>query len=89
MFDRKDYTLDCGKLRAYAWPGGYPMYYVTKNRGVLCPDCANLPECTQATDLDCREDRQWLIVAANVNYEDNDMYCDHCGKQIEQAYREE
>ena len=32
---------DTGQYPAYAWPGGYPVYYVTADSGVLCPKCAN------------------------------------------------
>ncbi len=69
-------------LDAYAWPGGYPMFYVTKDCGVLCPDCAN-----KEIDL-CNDphDPQWYIIGADVNYEDTGLYCDNCNKLIEAAY---
>ena len=38
MFRRRDYQTESGKLMAYAWPGGYPLYYVCKDGGVLCPE---------------------------------------------------
>lgn len=85
MFKKEYYLLESGKLQAYAWPGGYPLYYLTADNGVLCPDCASLPECT----WDSGEDEQWDIVAAGGNWEDDSLYCDHCGKQIESAYGED
>jgi hypothetical protein len=30
-----------GKLPAYAWPGGYPIVYMARDNGILCPRCAN------------------------------------------------
>jgi hypothetical protein len=27
-----------GKIPSHAWPGGYPLYYITKDGGVLSPD---------------------------------------------------
>ncbi len=30
-----------GQLSSYAWPGGYPIYYLDGESGVLCPKCAN------------------------------------------------
>jgi len=77
--------LENGKLPAYAWPGGYPMFYIAADNGVLCPDCANSAECKQA-EIDCQDDKQWLIVNYDINYEDNCLFCDNCNKQIESAY---
>lgn len=73
-----------GKLPAYAWPGGYPMYYLTADNGVLCPDCANQPD----VDYTDPHDKQWHIVAGDVHWEGEAMQCDHCNGQIESAYGE-
>jgi hypothetical protein len=70
---------------SYAFPGGYPLFYVCKDGGVLCPDCANGKECRQAT-TDCPDDAQWYLVGAGINYEDDTLYCNHCERQIESAY---
>jgi hypothetical protein len=77
-------------LDFYAWPGGYPMYYVTKDNGVLCPQCANDNSalCLAAPDsMDF--DPQWALVDFDINYEDTDLYCDHCNNRIESAYAED
>lgn len=70
---------------SYAWPGGYPIYYVTDDGGVLCPACAN-KEIMRTIDP---EDRQFFILAGDINYENEDLWCDHCNKQIESAYGDE
>lgn len=67
-----------GSLPKYAWPGGYPMYYLDKMNNVLCPDCAN--ENDDYTDP---------LVAHDVNYEDTDLSCDHCSNPIEAAYADD
>ena len=73
-----------GTLPAYAWPGGYPLYYVTADGGVLCPDDANMAEREGlANDPD---DPQWYIIAQEVNWEDTDLVCDHGGEHIPSAY---
>lgn len=66
----------------YAWPGGYPLYYTVADGGVLCSLCAN-KELSQTLD---KHDRQFFIVGVEVNYENHDLYCDHCNAHIEAAY---
>ena len=67
-----------GKLPAYAWPGGYPIYYLDAENCLLCPDCASREEeYTEET------------VAYGINWEDNYAYCEDCNKHIESAYGEE
>lgn len=67
-----------GELPKYAWPGGYPMFYLDADNNVLCPDCA-----TKNNEFDKP------IVTFGTNDEDPDLYCDHCGERIESAYSEE
>jgi len=78
-----DMRLENGQLPAFAWPGGYPVYYLAKDDGVLCPKCANA--FNPATD----NDEQLEPVAADVNWEDNSLYCEHCNARIESAYAED
>lgn len=73
-------------LPKYAWPGGYPIFYVTEDNALLCPDCANGKNGSLASkDSD---DKQWRIVGSDINYEDDMMFCEHCSKKIESAYGE-
>ncbi|HEX7120613.1 MAG TPA: hypothetical protein VF212_17605 [Longimicrobiales bacterium] len=75
---------DDGTLISYAWPGGYPVVYLTKDGGVLCPDCANMAE-REGLSGD-PHDPQWHIVAYAIHFEGSRHYCDHCGAEIESAY---
>jgi len=67
----------------WAWPGGYPIYYVCEDGGVLCADCAN-NNIDLTTDPDA--ERDWKIVAGDINYEDDSLSCDNCYGHIESAY---
>ena len=69
---------DDGKLPTYAWPGGYPLHYIDKQSNVLCPECAN-------HEID---DSQ-AVIGYDINWEDESMFCDDCGKHIEAAYGED
>ena len=73
----------------YAWPGGYPMYIVCNDGGVLCPTCAKDEYRQIAHDTVKGWCTGWDVMCADVNWEDSDLYCDHCGTQIESAYGEE
>jgi len=66
-----------GQLPSFAWPGGYPLYYLDNENSVLCPECANA------------EGYSTEPIACGVNWEDDSLYCDDCSKRIESAYGEE
>jgi hypothetical protein len=69
----------------FAWPGGYPRYAITDDGGALCSHC-------------CAEERRqiattngndgWCVLALAINWEDADLYCDHCSKPVPAAYQE-
>lgn len=76
-----------GKFPAYAWLGGYPVYYVTADNSVICPSCANdNMELTTAKPNSDDYDRQWAIVDYDVNYEDVNCVCENCNQYIDPAY---
>ena len=68
-------TTSDGALPKYAWPGGYPLFYLDAGNNLLCPKCAN-----------ANEEYNDKLVAYDVNYEDQNMHCDDCGARIEPAY---
>ncbi len=70
------------KLPSFAWPGGYPLYYLCADGGILCPDCANGDDVAQA-DAD---DKQWHVTGVDVHWEGQPLTCDHCNGSIESAY---
>lgn len=75
---------DDGQLTVYAWPGGYPVYFVTADGGTLCAECARRADDAGLTrDPD---DAQWYIVAGDVNWEDTSLECDDCSERIASAY---
>jgi hypothetical protein len=72
-----------GRLSAWAWPGGYPFFYLDGDNSVLCVNCARRSD--EAED----ELEQFRPIAYDVNYEDEDLYCDDCSERIESAYGED
>ena len=93
-FQRLEYGTDAGQLPRYGWEGCYPLFYRVGNGGILCPDCANMAEREGLTAVDdpdhiSIEESQWHIVAQEANYENPELFCDHCYARIESAYAEE
>ena len=78
-------TISNGEAMRYAWPGGYPIFYLTKQGNILCPDCA--------LEQEQDEDQFWNendpIEAHDANYEDPHMFCEGCNERIESAYAED
>jgi len=67
-----------GKYPSFTFPGLYPLFYLDEENNCLCPDCANK-----------EEEYNSPIIAYDVNWENDSLYCDDCGKRIESAYGEE
>lgn len=74
---------------AYAWPGGYPIFFVTTD-GAPLSFATVKDNWRQIVDAHLRNDRYcgWHIADAQINWEDNDLYCDCTGERIESAYGE-
>ena len=70
----------------YAWPGGYPLYLITADGAALCKKCGkqNAKLIINETLQKCGTD--WQVVAVDVNWEDENLYCDNCADKIESAY---
>ena len=77
------------KNKKYAWPGGYPLFLMCSDGGCLCVKCGKSEYRQIAYSI--RHDRQdgWKVEAADVNWEDGNLYCDHCEDVIECAYPSE
>ena len=73
----------------YAWPGGYPLFAITADGGYLCKDCvkANAKLIIGSTRRNLADG--WAVLAVDVNWEDEHLVCDNCGKPIEAAYEKE
>lgn len=72
----------------YAWPGGYPLFAITKDGAALCRHCLKSEfEMICHSTLHEMNDG-WEIAGIDANYE-TDIHCDHCGDEIEKAYGDE
>ena len=76
----------------YAWPGGYPLYFITADGSVLSFEAAKserraiLEAIYNNPGQYTYTDGEWLVVAVDVNWEDPQLYCDHSNEHIPSAY---
>ncbi len=78
-------------LRAgpYAWPGGYPLYFVADDGEALSFDSvrANIRQVLRSIRDGVNDG--WRVLGVDVNYEDPALFCAHSGDRIPSAYSED
>ena len=73
----------------YAWPGGYPIYFITADGAALSfkavrNEWRNIVWAHLHNNKTCG----WFIEGIDINWEDSTLYCDHTNERIESAYAE-
>lgn len=66
------------KAGPYAWPGGYPQYFVTCDGSALSFDAMR----------ERFREEAGAVLGVDVNWENDSLYCDHTGERIPSAYGE-
>jgi hypothetical protein len=71
----------------YAWPGGYPRYFVCSDGEAMCFACVK-KNFREIVDAHRRDDRRssWHLAGVEVNWEQVDLVCSATGLPIEAAY---
>lgn len=77
-------TLRAGQ---YAWPGGYPVFFITSDGATLSFDSVKEELHQIIWSIENQVSDGWRVVACDINYEFT-LFCDHSGEQIESAYVE-
>jgi hypothetical protein len=75
----------------YAWPGGYPLFFICDDGGYLCCGCARkeartIMEAIHNARNGWQRHDDWRVVGMDINWEDPHAHCEHCGDRIESAY---
>ncbi len=78
-------TLNAGP---YAWPGGYPLYFITSDGAALSFESAKEEAKQICASIRDNSRDGWQVVSCEINWENADLFCDHSGKRIESAYAE-
>lgn len=74
---------------AYAWPGGYPIYFVCADGEALSFEAAQKNAELVKAAIAEQDKGGWHVIGAEVNWEDASLYCAHTSKRIESAYAED
>ena len=85
-------TLDLkNALRSgpFAWPGGYPLYFITDDGAALSFDAVRENLRPVIWSIRNGVNDGWRVVGCDVNWEDASLFCDHTGNRIESAYAED
>ena len=73
----------------YAWPGGYPCYFITSDGAALSFDAARKERRNILESIATRSNDGWRVVGLDINWEDTELYCDHTNNKIQSAYGED
>lgn len=69
----------------WAWPGGYPIYFVTSDGEALSFEAAKAERRNIAWSIGTNQNDGWRVIASDINWE-GEITCAHTGKPIEAAY---
>lgn len=73
----------------YAFPGGYPHYFVTTDGVAMSFETAQQEAETIRGVIQEKDGASgWQLFGMDINWEDPNLYCAHSGKRIESAYAE-
>lgn len=78
-------TLRAG---AHAWPGGYPLYFITSDGCALSFETVKKNLRAVSWSIQNKSNDGWRVVACDINYEDGELTDSHTGSRIESAYAE-
>lgn len=76
-------TLRAGQFTSI---GGYPLFFITSDGAALSFDSVKQNLVSVLDSIKNHYNDGWRVVGCSVNWEDNDLYCDHSGKRIDCAY---
>lgn len=74
---------------AFAWPGGYPLYFITSDGETLSFEGVRENLCSVLDAIATRSNNGWRVVACDTNWENTGLVCAETGKPIPSAYGED
>ena len=74
---------------AFAWPGGYPLYFVMYDGEVMSFAYAKANADLIRESIASNATDDWRVIGCEVNWEDASLYCCGNNQRIESAYAED
>ena len=71
---------------SYAWPGGYPLFFITDDGAALSFDSVKANLRSVLWSIKNKVNDGWRVVGCDANWENGELTCDHSGERIESAY---
>lgn len=76
------------RLGQFAWPGGYQKYFITDDGAALSFE-AVYDNFKSVCQDHMSGGTGWRVCAVDINYEDDNLICDHTNEKIQAAYGED
>jgi hypothetical protein len=73
----------------WAWPGGYPRYFVMADGEALSFESAKTNRRLILESIRDHDNDGWLPAGVDINWEDPALFCSDTGQRIESAYAED
>ena len=73
----------------YAWPGGYPLYFITTDGAALSFKAVRENLRSVLWSMKNKVNDGWRVCAVDANWEDPSLYCEHTNERIPSAYAED
>lgn len=73
----------------YAFPGGYRKVLITADGACLCSDCVKKEFKLIAQESFDNSNCGFRAFGVDVNWENSELYCDHCGNRLPPEYGED
>lgn len=79
------------RVGPYTDLGGYPLAAIMEDGSCMCHDCVkkDFKTILRATLWPDGPRDSWAIAGVEVNWENDSLFCDDCGTQINSAYGED
>ena len=66
----------------YVWPDGYEVYFIYGDGSTCCYDCAIAEYEQIVSDWIVGFDATFRIAGCDINFENTNTFCVHCGQQV-------
>lgn len=74
------------RLGKFAWPGGYPRFFICDDGEAMSFEAAKANRRLILESLRDETNDGWRVMGVDINWEDYELHCSASGERIESAY---